>query len=443
MTLAFALLAMAVAFAFIWRGYDVRVVLFAAALAVGFAAGQPGVVFRKTAESLADAKFLLPICSAMGFAFVVRETGCVDAMVRLLVRPIARVPRLVLPGSSAVALVVNMAIPSQTSTLAAVGPLTVALLARLRTRGAQAGAALVLGASISGALLNPGLAEVAAVAQMTRMPAPEVVVTLAPAVLVAFAIGIAALLVAARFGVGRGDAELATDEPVPSPDAAAEGTARPEAPPSIVKALLPPLPVLWLLLDHPSLPTHAYLAGLMLPRLEVFTAMLAGSAVVIAFATRERAKATRSLFEGAGYALTHVITIIAVSAGAAKALEVAGVLSAFVTLVAGNPIVTLVAAFSLAFGLAILSGSGTASSVALVTAIGPHAAELGVSPLTLGGVILVAAEAGRTTSPVAAVLLFGSSLVRAQPRTLAVRLVLPCLVGAAAGAGVYVLARGV
>jgi C4-dicarboxylate transporter len=95
--------------------------------------------------------------------------------------------------------------------------------------------------------------------------------------------------------------------------------------------------------------------------------------------------------------------------------------------------------FLLAFGLGGLSGSGTAPSVALIGAMGPHAVDLGVAPMALVGVILFGAEAGRTTSPVAAVLLFGSTLVNVPPRLLMLRLVLPCFVGAIAAAGYVVL----
>ena len=435
MTVALALVAMLVAVALVWRGHDVRVVLFVAALAIGAVAGQLGVVFRKTAETLADAKFLLPICSAMGFAYVVRQTGCVEALVRLLLRPIQRVPRLTVPGGAAVGLVVNAAIPSQTSTLAAVGPLLVALLAQLRTSATLAGTALVLGASSGGALLNPGLAEVAAVAAMAGIPAASVVVPLAPAVLASFAGGTLALLVGFRFGRRPDDdsvlTALADDAPV--------GAGGGEDAPSAWKAILPPLPIVWLLSSHPALPTGALVVRVMPAGLEVFTAMIAGSALTMAFASRDRAASARAMFVGMGYAFTHVITIIAVSAGTAKALEVAGVLRAFVGLTAGTPLATLAVAFVLAFALAFVSGSGTASSVALVGAFGAHVAELGVTPMALGGVVLLGAEAGRTTSPVAAVLLFGSTLVSVPPRTLATRLLLPCFLAALAGAVVCVL----
>ena len=200
------------------------------------------------------------------------------------------------------------------------------------------------------------------------------------------------------------------------------------------KALLPPLPVFVLLLSHPSLPSCA-LAQRALPRgLEVFTVMLVGSAIAIAVATRERTKATRAMLDGMGYAFAHVVTIIAVSAGTAKALELAGVLNAFVDLTAGHEVAAFASAFLIAFGLGVVSGSGTATSVALVTTIAPRVAELGVNPFALFAVILFGAEAGRTTSPVAAVLLFGGELVSVQPRTLSLRLALPCLAGGAAGA---------
>jgi C4-dicarboxylate transporter, DcuC family len=422
------LFAICVAFVFVWRGHDVRFVLFVTALAIGAVVGQPQLVFRKTVETLADGKFLLPICSAMGFAYVVRDTGAVTALVQVLVRPITRAPRLFVPASSFVALVVNMAIPSQTSTLAAVGPLDVALMSRVRVRAADAGTTLVFGASVAGALLNPGLAEVIAVSTLTHVAPPVLVIAFVPGVLLAFAIGMAVFLVRRRLGTGEGDPllELA--------DAKQKEDAEPRW-----KALLPPLPIFWLLLAHPALPTSALVARVVPPGLEVLTAMLAGSVITIAFASRDRQRSIRQLFEGMGWALANIVSIIAVSTGVAKALETAGVLAAFVSLVSGHPSIALMSAFLLAFVLAVVSGSGTAPSVALVTALGPRAHDLGVDPLLLGGVILFGAEAGRTTSPVAAVLLFGATLVNVPTRTLAVRLALPCFAAGAAAAAYFAL----
>jgi C4-dicarboxylate transporter, DcuC family len=429
-TIAFCLVAMLGAFALIWRGHDVRVVLFALAILIGAVAGAPEVVFRRSVEALADAKYLLPICSAMGFAYVVREAGCVDALVRLLVRPLLGAPYLIVPGAAFVALVVNSALGSQTSALAAVGSLMLALMARLGTSAVLAGSALIFGASIAGTIANPGVAEVTAAATMTGTPPAGIAVAFGPGIVIAFVVGMGVLMGMQRLGVGRDDA------PLPAAYTAADDTA-PTQP--AYKALFPPLPIAWLLFAHPLLPWHAVIAPVLLPGLDVFSAMLGASALTILFAAPDRPRAIRAFFDGLGYGFAHIITIIAVSIGVAKSLEVAGVFAAFIELGAASPFAMLGLAFLLSFVLGGLSGSGTAPSIALIGAMGPHAPQLGVAPMALAGVILFGAEAGRTTSPVAAVLLFGSTLVNVPARALMMRLWLPCLLGAVVAAGYVVL----
>ena len=44
-------------------------------------------------------KFVVPICCAMGFAYVLRHTGCDQHLVQLLVKPVRRVRILLLPGT--------------------------------------------------------------------------------------------------------------------------------------------------------------------------------------------------------------------------------------------------------------------------------------------------------------------------------------------------------
>jgi DcuC family C4-dicarboxylate transporter len=192
-SVAFSLVVVVAALVLILRGYEVRVVLLGAALAIGALSGNAGVVFRRAAESLGDPKWMLPICGAMAFAYVARETGCVDELVTVLLRPLRKrgAARFLLPCTGAVAFLVNTSITSQTSTLASVGPLSIAALSKIRARAAEAGTTLVLGSSIAGELLNPGVPQVIAVASAGpgTSTAPEIVVWLLPAALVAFAGG--------------------------------------------------------------------------------------------------------------------------------------------------------------------------------------------------------------------------------------------------------------
>src|SRR5215213_2076488 len=109
------------------RGADVRLVLLGAGLAMALLARDP-LVITDTFTRAMVAGMVAPICAAMGFAMVMTATGCDRHLVHLLLRPVRRARGLVLPVGIAAAYVVNMAISSQTSTAAALGPILVPLL---------------------------------------------------------------------------------------------------------------------------------------------------------------------------------------------------------------------------------------------------------------------------------------------------------------------------
>jgi len=85
-----------------------------------------------------------------------KATGCDRHLVQLLLAPIRRVPWLVLPGGILAAYLVNMAVPSQASTAAALGPILVPLLIASGFPATVAGAALILGASFGVTSSIPG-----------------------------------------------------------------------------------------------------------------------------------------------------------------------------------------------------------------------------------------------------------------------------------------------
>src|SRR5207248_8665025 len=90
-------------------------------------------------------------------------------------------PWLVVPGGILAAYLVNMAVPSQTSTAAAVGPILAPLMLATGISAEVAGAALVLGASFGGDLLNPGAQDVQALAGVTGLYAPAISARVIPA----------------------------------------------------------------------------------------------------------------------------------------------------------------------------------------------------------------------------------------------------------------------
>src|SRR5437763_3176556 len=159
------------------RGWDVRLVLLAAALAIaGFAgidrdpahwADPLAAVVREFLGTFSNEKFVVPICTAMGFAYVLRHTGCERHLVLLLVKPLRYVRGLLVPGVILVGFLVNIPVISQTSTAVCIGPVVVPLMRAAGYSLATIGACLLLGASVGGELLNPGAPELLTVYDRT------------------------------------------------------------------------------------------------------------------------------------------------------------------------------------------------------------------------------------------------------------------------------------
>ena len=99
----------------VYQQREVRLVLLLAALTLGALAGAADAIVRKFFETFSDEKFVVPICSALGFAYVMRYTGCDQHLVCLLVNPLKKVRFLLIPGTVVVGFLVNMPIISQTS----------------------------------------------------------------------------------------------------------------------------------------------------------------------------------------------------------------------------------------------------------------------------------------------------------------------------------------
>src|SRR5687768_13413728 len=77
---------------------DVRLALLLAAVALGAISQSLPSIVQKFFATLTDEKFVIPICSAMGFAYVLRYTGCDRHLVHLLTNPLRHGRFLLIPG---------------------------------------------------------------------------------------------------------------------------------------------------------------------------------------------------------------------------------------------------------------------------------------------------------------------------------------------------------
>lgn len=457
LSLVLPLLIIAVAVAFVARGSDVRLVLFAAALLLGVLSGDPAPVVREFLSTLANEKFVVPICSAMGFAYVLRHTGCDQHLVRLLTAPVRRVKPLVLPGVVLVGFIVNIPVISQTSTAVCLGPVVVPLLRAAGFRAATIGACLLLGASIGGELLNPGAPELLTVSAKTKKDTRELVGYIAP-LLVPYVV--TATLVFWVLAVRREKRQPAASSLQPEEERQETGDGRREIeansePINLLKAMVPLVPLVLLFLagpplnilhmpqrwmiPYPSESASAVAAGSAAAyaneqKLDARTgsrliglAMIVGVGVASLAAPRKASQSMKEFFAGAGYGYTHIISLIVVANAFGKGIEQAGLAKALGELIANAPswLVPLAAIIPCAF--AAISGSGMASTQSLYGFFHGPAVDHGVDPSAVGAVVSIASAAGRTMSPVAAVTLMCGTLSGAKPWELT-RLVAPPLI---------------
>src|SRR5947209_388067 len=129
--------------------------MLAAGLTLGALAHDVTAIIKTFFNTFADEQFVVPICSAMGFAYVLRQSGCDQHLVRLLIGPVSRFRGLLLPAAVAVGCFVNIAVISQASTAVTVATVLIPLMRSAGYRPEVIGSALLLGASIGGELLNP------------------------------------------------------------------------------------------------------------------------------------------------------------------------------------------------------------------------------------------------------------------------------------------------
>jgi DcuC family C4-dicarboxylate transporter len=439
------------------RRAEVRLTLLLAALALG-ALGAKGpakgvaAVVQAFLATFTREQYLVPLGCSMGFAYVLRHTQCDRHLVHLLIKPLRRARPLLVPGTVLVGALVNIPIISQASTAVTIGAVLLPLLRAGRVSPVTSGAALLLGSSIGGDQLNPGAPEINTLRTGSpgHPPATACVAQVFPLFVVDLAVATAVFWVLSF----RAEALHRRDPKAAAPDGEGEAL-----PPSfrvnLFKALIPLVPLALLFLTalpppfrvvtvprgwlvdegvlrtHPGEETEAALRVSFDSRL-IGAAMLVGT-VLAAQSDRRRAGDTAKVFfEGAGYVFAHIISLIVAAVCFGEAVKASGLAAQFSRLIGGLPGLLLPSAALLPLAFAWVCGSGMASAQSLYGSFVEPAVRIGVNPLGVGAVVCLAAAAGRTMSPVAAVVLLCASMTETDPVDLARRVGLPLVAGTAA-----------
>lgn len=406
------------------KKYDVRLVLMLAGIVLTIVAGKPLVVLEVIGKTLSNTDVTGPICSAMGYAFVLRSLGADRELVALLARPLRKARWLLVPGGCLIGFVTNAAIPSQTATAAAVGPILIPLMLAAGYNRIAAGATLLLGCSIGGNLLNPGDADVVSVRIATNVPQDVVMSAVAMPNVLALVAAVTVLVLMLR------RPEYHTADVHQASNAADDRfTLR-----RFAMAMLAPLPVLALIVTQPRLNLFPGITQHYPEGLPVYSVMFASTflAMIISYTSnvalnQHVSKLTSEFFDGMGYGLAKVISIIIAAACFLAGLQSVGLIQQVSVLLLGDPTFATIASPIATWLMAMLSGSGTAPAVSFAQAVLPSFVADGQIPLAimLGVMAGIGANVGRTMSPVSAVMYFVSDLVTAEPRELIAVVALP------------------
>lgn len=430
MTALAGLLVIVLTVAAILRRAEVRLTLVLAALALGLVGRDPMLIVRTFLEGFTDEKFLLPIGSCMGFAYVLRHTGCDRHLVHLLLRPLLHVRFLLIPGVVVVAVLVNVPIISQSSTTVAVGAVLVPVLLAARLSSTTISAALVLGASIGGELLNPGAPEFRTITTATGASTAACVDRIWPLLLIHLGVTLPLFWLLCVRAERKEPFESTADEAVPPTEAV-----------NLFKALVPVVPLAMLFVT--ALPGRLRLITIPPEALgakepAVYDCRLVGLAMLVgvvlaALTSLRKAGATAQVFfEGAGYGLSHITSLIVVANCFGKGVGAVGLPAYLEGLVQTMPDLLFPLASLLSVSFAWVSGSGMATTQSLYGFFVGPARLADADPLRVGAVVSLSAAAGRTLSPVAPVVLLAASFTRADPLAMMRRLALPLLAGLAA-----------
>lgn len=431
MIFSLSLLVVALAVYLMVRRVEVRLVLLASGLVLGLLAGEPLLLFDTFTRAMV-AGMVAPICAAMGFAAVVSATGCDKHLVHLLLMPIRRVRLLMLPGGILVAYLVNMAVSSQTSTAAAIGPILVPLFLAAGFSKEVAGAALLLGASFGGDLLNPGAQDVVAIASVASVSAAQLSAKVIPASIAGAIVAALVFALLNRRGNGQENGNGVSILPSGADLTADHDTFRVSLP----HALVPIVPIALLLLAYSGFAPLAFLIRPpegdawkpLVGALPIVRAMLIGVILAMVVARHEVQSLTRTMFTGIGEAYGTIISLtitaqcfgagVAAAGLSARLLDIARSFGFLSFLAAGFP-----------WALSLLSGSGSGPILTFAQTFLPSLGP-GDDAVKLAALACFGGAFGRTMSPVAAVVVYCSGLVGVSPILLVKRLAPAILAGA-------------
>lgn len=342
----------------------------------------------------------------MGFAAVVKLTGCDTHLVSLLTKPLKKLGLFLLPACGLVTAIIAVALPSTAGCSAAVAPTLIPILVRAGFKPAIAAAMIIGGGIATTPFLNPGISHNAFIAKMAGMDVMQLIAFSAPRTV---GLGILAIILMTVVCVVYKDYNKNQTEEEMEANLALGGTAGnaslPEHP-NILKAIAPLLPVVILVV------ASIWFKDL---KVSVGTAMLLGTIYVFLVTRANPAEISKKFFDGMGEGYAKIMGIIIAAGVFASGLTAAGVVGDLVEFLKHAQSVAKLGGSVGPFLLGLITGSGDAAAFAFNEAVTPHAAEFGMSIPSLGVLAAFAGAFGRQASPLCGGLILVAGIAGVNP----------------------------
>ncbi|OFS08268.1 C4-dicarboxylate transporter DcuC [Hafnia sp. HMSC23F03] len=388
---------------------DTRTVLLFSGMLMCLISLEPMAAMNSFAEKMVSEGLIQAILSAIGFATVMKFTGCDRHLVRLLSAPLKHVGLFLIPGTILLTTFVQLALPSAAGAAAAAGITMIPLQLAAGIHPVMA-AASVLAGTFGASLLNPGSPHMALVAKIVggdvmNIIGDRVMTVVWLGLIIMVGMTITAILRKEHKGYhSRLDAEDPQEGPI-----------------NVLAALMPLVPIALLMLGA--------FGGVSWLKMGVPQAVMWGVLATLAVTRTHPGNVVPAFFDGMGKAYSDVFGIIICAGVFVAGLTSVGLIDAAKSALIDFPEAARFGGTIGPFLMAVVIGSGDATAYAFNEAITPHAAEFGMNPTNLGTAAAFASYLGRTASPLSAAAIVVAGMAGVSPIELIKRTAPVMLIG--------------
>ncbi|QKF64727.1 C4-dicarboxylate transporter DcuC [Campylobacter corcagiensis] len=404
---------------------DTKTVLLGVGLVLCLLALKPLSGLDEFASAMTKGALIMAICSSMGFAYVMKLTGCDQQLVNALTKPLGNLGIFLIPIAAFVTSLVNIAIPSAAGCAAAVGATLIPLMIAAGIKPAMAAAAILAGTF--GSVLSPGHSHNAFVADMTGKSIADMISVqfmnaISSVVIMLICLTIVAVIFKDYQKTSASSQSIDTKV-------------------NYLHAIMPIVPLVILLGGNiiGEILNGAVANGVLLSEGKIYTttentpaliaflvkfswlnmgvaqAMLLGVIISLIVTLSNPEKISKEFFKGMGNAYGDIMGIIIAATVFVAGLKACGAIDYIIDILKHSGDYVKFGGTFIPFIMGIITGSGDAATLAFNEAITTQAAKLGFDQATLGMAASIAGSLGRTMSPIAGVTILCAGLAGANP----------------------------